>query len=104
MKAMYLGFTRSTGVSKKTQKAYDICKLFAALPLAPGAETQGVQGTEFQMEPSLMPKLHGVPPGTEIELEMHTVMMYGEQRQQIASISLLGAPRTVVRPAPQAGA
>ncbi len=88
MKATYLGFTRSAGISKKTNKPYDICKLFAALPLAPGPETQGSQGTEYQMEPSLMPKLHGVAVGTEIELEMHTVMRYGEQQQQIASITL----------------
>jgi hypothetical protein len=94
MKALFLGFTRSAGVSKKTGKPYDICKLFAALPLAPGSETQGTQGTEFQMEPSLMPKLHGVAVGTEIELEMQTIMRYGEQQQQIASISLGSGPRS----------
>ncbi len=99
MKAVFLGASRSQGVSKKTDKAYDICKLYAALPLAPAPETFGTQGTEFRLEPALLPKLHGVTPGTEVELEMITVMRYGEQVQEIASISLGSGPRAPIKPA-----
>lgn len=93
MKAQILGFEISEGVSKKTGNAYSIGKLYAALPIV-GKGSRGMMGSTYQCEPAVLRKLENLPMPCEAELEMQDVMRFGERRQEIASISPVGMPKT----------
>lgn len=93
MKALVIGFEISEGVSKKTGKPYSIGKLYAALPIV-GTGARGQMGSTYQCEPAVLRKLENMPLPTEADLEMQDVMRFGERRQEIASISPIGMPKT----------
>lgn len=91
MKAHVIGLETSEGVSKKTGKPYAIGKLYAALPLV-GQGARGLMGSQYNCEPVVLSKLHGVELPCLCELEMQDVMRYGERRQEIVSVVPIGKP------------
>jgi len=93
MKAHVIGIEIAEGISKKTNKAYAIGKLYATLPLAGGDGVRGHMGSMYMCEPSVLRKLSNVQLPVECELEMQDVMRYGERRSEIVSVVPVAAPQ-----------
>jgi hypothetical protein len=86
MKVNVIGFEISEGISKKTNSAYAIGKLYAALPLAGAKGSKGYMGSEYRAEVSVLRKIEHIQPPLMCDVEFQDVMRYGERKQEIVSI------------------
>lgn len=87
MKVLVIGMDFAEGVSTKSgaPKAYSIGKLFVACKID-GQNARGAQGTEYQVDVSVIKKINTLPLPFEADLQVEDVMRYGKRESKVFDV------------------
>lgn len=105
MKVFLIGSDWMQGISKKTQRPYDIGNLYAAAKLDPtNPNARGHMGATYECASSVAQSIQHIPHSIsnplEVELEIEDVMRYGQKRSIVVAVKPIQLRTAVDSPKP----
>lgn len=94
MKMQVVGFEGSSGIGKKSGKAYEIGQLHVVAELAPAFSEDGISkgfmGTTYQCGLNIIHEIKQLQPPFLAEVETVAVMRFGKREEEVRSVKPIG--------------